>query len=65
MQGKVIVEYTREGIAEVKTIWDDSEANQLLLTGKWILMHAGCAHRDIGGFQAKPVYILARVKEVI
>ena len=60
---KVTIEYARKDIKEVRSVWDDQEANELLNTGDWIVMHAGCAHKDAMGFQAKPIYIMARIKE--
>ena len=59
MKDKVIIEFGRNDIREVKTVWNDAEANALLATGEWIMMHAGCAHIDGMGYNAKPVYILA------
>lgn len=44
---------------EVRTVWDDDEANVLLENG-WTLADAGRAHTDSSGFNAKPVYILIR-----
>ena len=61
MNNKVIVEYTRTDVREVKSVWEEQEANELLATGEWLLMHAGCAHKDGMGFQAKPIYIMARI----
>jgi len=48
--------------SEVKTCWDEKEANSLLSDGKWELQHASVAHRGNGGFQAKPCFILAKIK---
>jgi hypothetical protein len=59
---KVIVEYNRDDIKEVKSTWDEDEANKLLASRKWIIMHAGLGHKDSAGFLAKPVYVLARIK---
>lgn len=61
---KVVIEYTRSDIKEVRAVWDEDEANELLHTGKWLIMHAGVAHADGLGFQAKPVYIMARTEQV-
>ncbi len=44
---------------EVKTVWDDVEANKLITEG-WTLIHAGCAHKDNMGYNAKAVFVLAR-----
>ena len=62
MQDKVTIEYVRGDILEVRTVWEDTEANDLITSGEWIVMHAGCAHRDNMGFQAKPVYIMAKIR---
>jgi len=59
---KTTVEINNSRIVEVLTVWTDAEANEKLATGKWILLHGGCAHRDVGGFQAKPVYMLGRTE---
>lgn len=61
MKEKITVETTHTDIREVKTVWEEIEANELLSSGEWLLLHAGCAHKDVMGFQAKPVFILARV----
>ncbi len=60
---KVTIEYNRDDIKEVHSCWGQDEANKLLKTGKWIIMHAGLAHKDQGGFQARPIYVLARIKD--
>ena len=49
-------------IVEVRTVWDETTANQLLATKKWKLLHGGCAHADYLGLQAKPVWILGRLE---
>ncbi len=46
-------------VKEVKTVWDETEANQLLKSG-WELMHAGIAHQDSCGYQARNIFVLAR-----
>ena len=48
-----------KALREVKTIWDDAVATQMLQEG-WTLMHAGCAHKDAMGYNAKAVFVLAR-----
>jgi len=48
-----------ENISAVKTVWSEDEANDLLSKG-WMLLHGGIAHRDGGGFQAKPVFVLGK-----
>ena len=58
MKTKVTIEHDAMFL-EVKTVWSDEEANQLLKQG-WVLMGNGIAHRDNAGYQAKPVYILAK-----
>lgn len=35
------------------------EANRMLATGKWLFVHAGCAHVDDLGYNVKPLFILA------
>ncbi len=50
-----------ENIREVRTVWVDEEANALLDTKQWILLHSGVAHRDSGGFQAKVCHVLGRL----
>jgi len=49
-------------VLEVKTIWDEREANKLLATQKWILLCGSIAHKDLGGFQAKACWLLGRIK---
>ena len=58
---KVTIEFARTDIREVKSVWDEQEANDLLNRGDWIMMHAGLAHKDVMGFQAKPIFIMARI----
>lgn len=48
-------------IKEIKTTWDEKEANKLLKDG-WIFLHAGLAHKDEMGYCAKPIFILALLK---
>ncbi len=55
---KITIE-TDRNIKEIKTVWTDEEANELLQNG-WMLMSSGVAHRDEAGYQAKPMFILAR-----
>jgi len=55
---KVTIE-TDRSLKEVKIVWSDEEANQLLTQG-WLLMTSGIAHKDQAGYQAKPMFILAR-----
>jgi len=57
----VTIQYDNYEVSEVKTVWTDEEANGLLIAG-WILLHGGIAHKDNGGFQARPVFVLARMK---
>ena len=45
--------------SQVKSTWDEAEANALLATG-WTLLHAGIAHADDMGYRAKPVFVLAK-----
>lgn len=52
----------KSNLIEVKVCWSTNEANELLETKKWILLTGGISHRDSGGFQAKPCFILARTK---
>ena len=47
-----------ENVSSVKSVWSEDEANQLLSTGEWRLLHGGIAHKDGLGYQAKPVYVL-------
>jgi hypothetical protein len=55
---KVTIE-TDRNVEEVKIVWSDLEANELLKKG-WMLMSSGVAHRDEAGYQAKPMFILAK-----
>jgi hypothetical protein len=63
MNTKTTIEYNHENVQEVKTTWDEAEANKLLASKKWVIMHAGLAHQDNMGFVAKPCYVLARIKD--
>ena len=51
-----------DSIVEVRTVWVDEEAYVLLASGDWILLHGGIAHKDMGGFQAKPCHVMGRLK---
>jgi hypothetical protein len=55
---KITIE-TERPIKEVRIVWTENEANDLL-EGGWMLMTSGIAHRDQTGYQAKPMFILAR-----
>lgn len=44
---------------EVKTVFSESEANELIKKG-WSLMHVGLSHIDGAGFNAKPTYMMAK-----
>ncbi len=59
MERIVTVETDESTVSAIKTVWSDEEANALLAEG-WILLHGGVAHRDSGGFQAKPVFVLGK-----
>lgn len=56
---KITIE-TERNIKEVSIVWTEEEANQLLTEG-WLLMTSGIAHKDQTGYQAKPMFILARI----
>jgi len=58
MKTKVTIEHDST-FSEVKIVWSAEETNQLLKQG-WFLMGNGIAHKDETGYQAKPVFILAR-----
>lgn len=45
----------------VKTVWQDSEATDLLQQG-WTLLHGGIAHATSDGYQAKSCYVLGLQK---
>ncbi len=62
MNTKTVIECDTTGIVEVKATWDVAEANALLASGKWVIMHAGLAHQDGQGFVAKPCFVLARTE---
>lgn len=47
-------------VIEVKTVWNETEANALLITRRWKLLHGGVAHADSMGFQVKPCWVLGR-----
>ena len=49
-------------ITEVNTVYSDNEANKLLSEG-WTLIHAGIAHIDDLGYNAKTQFIMGRTKE--
>jgi hypothetical protein len=51
-------EYCKE-FSEVRYVWSTDEANILMKDG-WTLACAGIAHKDDGGYQAKPCFILKR-----
>ena len=55
---KITIETERD-IKEVKILWTEEEANELIRRG-WLLMTSGIAHKDQAGYQAKPMFILAR-----
>ena len=52
----------KDDVLEVKSTWDEDFANELLATKQWILLHGSIAHADSGGFQAKPLWMLGRIK---
>lgn len=56
------IEPVSKGVLEVKTTWNEKEANELLASGKWQLLHGGLAHMDSAGFQAKPCFVLGRME---
>ena len=62
MKRIVMVEEEGMHVAEVKTVWSDEEATQFISEG-WVLIHGGVAHKDNMGYQAKPVFILGKMKE--
>lgn len=61
MRRKVTVESDEFSIGEVKTVWSDQEVNELLAQG-WIMLHGGVAHKDTAGYQAKPVFVLGKIR---
>lgn len=46
-------------VKRVHSTFDETEANNMLANG-WALMHAGVAHADLTGYQARPCYVLAK-----
>ncbi len=65
MTTKTVVSYETTAICGVKTVWTEEEANALLETGQYVLMHAGVAHKDVTGYQAKPVYVLGKLRKAV
>ena len=61
MERKVTIETESTEISKVKYTWSTEEANDLLSNG-WILLTGGIAHKDLGGFTAKPCFVLGKIK---
>lgn len=59
MKNKITIEYDTNEISEVLVSFSVTETNDLLAEN-WILLHGGVAHRDAGGFQVKPCFVLGR-----
>jgi len=51
-------EKTRK-IIEVKTVWTDEEANELIKQG-FDLLHGGVSHKDHTGYQAKTCFMFSK-----
>lgn len=58
---KTVIETESANIVEVRATWDEDEANKLLKEG-WLFLHGSIAHKDSGGFQAKPCWLLGNKK---
>lgn len=46
---------------EVKTVYSDSECNELLKKG-WSVIYMGVSHIDTNGFNTKPTFLLGLPK---
>lgn len=46
-------------LKEVKTVYSDAEATELLKNG-WVYLHAGATHIDSMGYNAKTTFILGK-----
>lgn len=57
---KITIETEYINIGEVKACWTEQEANELLATGKWVLLHGCVAHQDGLGYQAKPCWLMGK-----
>jgi len=61
MKRKVSVETDYDKVSEVKATFDEAEANALLKSNKWTLLHGCVAHKDGLGYQARPCWLLGRI----
>lgn len=61
MKIEVNTKESNEEVKEVKLVRTDDEANKLLNKG-WVLLDVATSHIDNMGYNAKPHYILARIK---
>ena len=59
----VTVETDYNRVLKIKTVYTDFEANELLASGMWTLLHGGVSHRDNMGFQASPTFILGQIEK--
>jgi hypothetical protein len=59
---KTTVTVQTSSISEIKISWDETEANTFLKTKKWEMLFAGVAHKDELGFNAKPIFVLGKLK---
>lgn len=59
MKIKSTIEFDNARIVEVKDVWSADEANRLIKEG-WCVMSSGCAHRDAAGYQARPMWTVAK-----
>jgi len=61
MKNKLTVTTENDKISEVRAVWDQDEANLLLKNG-WTLLHGCVAHKDGMGYQAKPCWLMGKLK---
>ena len=62
METIITTQIEKSSVEEVRLVRTDKEANDLLSDG-WALMNAGVSHLDNTGYQAKPHYILAKMRK--
>ena len=59
---RTTVQNNNDEVIEIRSCWDEKEANELLSTKKWKLLHGGVAHKDTLGYQARPCFVLGRIE---
>lgn len=63
MTRKIVVETDYAQVVSVKATFSETEANSLLQSGEWTLLHGCVAHQDQMGYQAKPCWLLGKIKK--